>query len=316
LDIEVAVVDEGVDETVAAEAARGFDLAHDIPFRARILRDQTGYVVVVVLHHIAGDGFSLVPLIRDLFVAYSGRRSGGSPALPPLTVQYADFAIWQHRLLGDPENPTPLAREGMAFWEEELSGLPGFLPLPTDHPRPHVATGNGGYVDTVFDADLAAGIRSLAQDHNVTPFSVVHTAFAVLLARWAEVDEVAIGTAVAGRDEPATADLVGMFVNTVVLRTSMRPEDTPAELLDRAHTTRTRAMRHSSIPFERVVEAVAPERSAAHTPLFQVALTMHPGQATALGDWVESAEMLDARVPAAKFDLSVTVTDQVGGAGL
>ncbi|WP_324290183.1 non-ribosomal peptide synthetase [Gordonia sp. SL306] len=316
LDIEVAVVDEGVDETVAAEAARGFDLAHDIPFRARILRDQTGYVVVVVLHHIAGDGFSLVPLIRDLFVAYSARRSGGRPALPPLTVQYADFAIWQHRLLGDPENPTPLAREGLAFWEEELSGLPGFLPLPTDHPRPHVATGNGGYVDTVFDADLAAGIRSLARDHNVTPFSVVHTAFAVLLARWAEVDEVAIGTAVAGRDEPATADLVGMFVNTVVLRTSMRPEDTTAELLDRAHTTRTRAMRHSSIPFERVVEAVAPERSAAHTPLFQVALTMHPGQATALGDWVESAEMLDARVPAAKFDLSVTVTDQVGGTGL
>ncbi|AZG48356.1 non-ribosomal peptide synthetase [Gordonia insulae] len=316
LDIEVAVVDERIDEVIAGEASRGFDLVHEIPFRARILRDSGGYVVMLVLHHIAGDGFSLMPLIRDLFVAYTARADGADRGLAPLDVQYADFAIWQHQLLGDADDPTSVAAQGIEFWQDELAGLPGFLPLPTDHPRPHVATGNGGYVDTALDPELAAGIRTLARDHNVTPFSVLHTAFAVLLARWAEVDEVAIGTAVAGRDEPETIDLVGMFVNTVVLRTALAPGDTTADVLDRAHTTRTRAMRHASIPFERVVEAVAPERSAAHTPLFQVSLTMHPGQATALDQWVDTAELIDARVPSAKFDLSVTVTDQVGASGL
>jgi amino acid adenylation domain-containing protein len=315
LDIEVAAVDDRLDEVLTGEAARGFDLAHDIPFRARILSDRDGVVVMVVLHHIAGDGFSLMPLIRDLFAAYSARREGAQAGLAPLDVQYADFAMWQQQLLGDADNPTGVAAEGLSFWQDELADLPGFLPLPTDRPRPHVATGAGGYVDTVIDADLAAAIRTLARDHNVTPFSVLHAAFAVLLTRWAEVDEVAIGTAVAGRDEPETVDLVGMFVNTVVLRTALRPDDTTAQLLDRAHTTRTRAMRHASIPFERVVEAVSPERSAAHTPLFQVSLTMHPGQAAALDEWVDSAELLDTRVPAAKFDLSVTVTDQVGASG-
>ncbi|MCF3940804.1 non-ribosomal peptide synthetase [Gordonia tangerina] len=316
VDTEVVDVDGRLDEVIGAEAARGFDLAHEIPFRARILRDGSGYVVVVVLHHIAGDGFSLVPLIRDLFVAYTARRDGVDNPLPPLDVQYADFAMWQHRLLGAPDEPTEVAIDGLAFWEQELAGLPGFLPLPTDHPRPHVATGSGGYVDITIEPDLVAGVRALARDHNVTPFSVLHTAFAILLARWAEVDEVAIGTAVAGRDEPETSDLVGMFVNTVVLRTAIAPGDTTAELLDRAHTTRTRAMRHATIPFERVVEAVAPERSAAHTPLFQVSLTMHPGQARALEEWADSAEMLDARVQSAKYDLSITVTDQVRDAGL
>ncbi|MDY6808872.1 MAG: amino acid adenylation domain-containing protein [Actinomycetota bacterium] len=315
VDTEVLDVNGRLDEVIAAEAARGFDLAHEIPFRSRILRDASGYVVLVVLHHIAGDGFSLMPLIRDLFVAYTARRDGVDNPLAPLDVQYADFAMWQHRLLGAPDAPSSIATEGLTFWEQELAGLPGFLPLPTDHPRPHVATGSGGYVDTTIDPDLVAGVRALARDHNVTPFSVLHTAFAVLLARWAEVDEVAIGTAVAGRDEPETADLVGMFVNTVVLRTAVAPGDTTAELLDRAHSTRTRAMRHAAIPFERVVEAVAPERSAAHTPLFQVSLTMHPGQARALDEWADSAQMLDARVQSAKFDLSITVTDHVGDSG-
>ncbi|GAB89946.1 putative non-ribosomal peptide synthetase [Gordonia rhizosphera NBRC 16068] len=316
LDLDVDVVEDRIDDTIAAEAARGFDLAHEIPFRARLLRDGSGYVVVMVLHHIAGDGFSLMPLIRDLFVAYMARRDGGEPQIAPLEVQYADFAIWQHNLLGEPDAPTEIAADGLAFWQEELAGMPGFLPLPTDHPRPHVASGNGGYVDATLDAELAAGIRTLAREHNVTPFSVLHTAFAILLTRWAEVDEVAIGTAVAGRDEPETADLVGMFVNTVVLRTPVGAQDTTIDLLGRAHATRTRAMRESAIPFERVVEAAAPERSAAHTPLFQVSLTMHPGQATALDHWVESAELIDARVPSAKYDLSVTVTDQVGSSGL
>ncbi|MGC5248994.1 amino acid adenylation domain-containing protein [Gordonia sp. DT219] len=315
LDTEVFDAVDRLDELIAAEAARGFDLVHEIPFRIRILRDRDGYVVVTVLHHIAGDGFSLQPLIRDLMVGYTSLRDGKGPGLDPLEVQYADFAIWQRALLGELESPTPRAAEGLAFWRAELADMPDLLMLPTDRPRPHVATGAGGYVDADLDADIAMSIRGLARDHGVTPFTVVHTALAILLSRWGEVDEVSIGTAVAGRDEPATAQLVGMFVNTVVLRTAVSPTDTVADLLGRAHGTRTRAVRHADIPFEWIVDALSPERSASHTPLFQVALTMHPGHASTLHHFDESARLLDARVPSAKFDLSITVTDQADAGG-
>lgn len=310
LDTEVFDAEGRLEELIAADAARGFDLVHEIPFRIRILHDADGYAVVTVLHHIAGDGFSLQPLIRDLMVGYTRRRDGATPDLEPLAVQYADFAIWQRELLGSLDSPTDRAAAGLTFWEQELAGMPDLLMLPTDRPRPHVATGNGAYVDASLDADLAMAVRGLARDHGVTAFTVVHSALAVLLARWAEVDEVAIGTAVAGRDEPATSELVGMFVNTVVLRTAVSSGDTVGDLLDRAHACRTRAVRHADIPFEWVVDVLAPERSASHTPLFQVAMTMHPGHATTLQQFDSSARQVDARVPAAKFDLSITLTDQ------
>ena len=315
LDTEVFDAVDRLDELIAAEAARGFDLVREIPFRIRILRDREGYVVVTVLHHIAGDGFSLQPLIRDLVVGYTHLRDGTKPDLEPLEVQYADFAIWQRTLLGELESPTERAAEGLSFWQTELADMADLLMLPTDRPRPHLPTGAGGYIDAVIDAELATSIRGLARDRGVTPFTVVHAALAIVLSRWAEVDEVSIGTAVAGRDEPATAELVGMFVNTVVLRTAVSSVDTVADLLERAHETKTRAVRHADIPFEWIVDAVSPERSASHTPLFQVALTMHPGHATTLHHFDESARLIDARVPAAKFDLSITVTDQADSGG-
>ncbi|WAC56500.1 non-ribosomal peptide synthetase [Gordonia sp. SL306] len=308
-EVEVRPVEGTLDEAVASETVRGFDLVDEIGFRWALFADSDGFVVVVVLHHIAADGFSLRPLIRDLMTAYRSRRDGESPRFAPLPIQYADFALWQHRMLGDVEQPSELQTRELDFWRAELSGMPDLLTLPTDRPRPEVAGGAGDYVDVSIDGELVAGIRSLARRVSVTPFTVIHGAVAAVLARHGDTDDVAIGTAVAGRDDELTADLVGMFVNTVVLRTPVGTATTVSDLLATAHTARASAMAHSNVPFERVVDAVAPQRSSSHTPLFQVALTMQSDQSGDLRHWADSTEVIDARVPAAKYDLAFSVTE-------
>ncbi|WP_439029043.1 amino acid adenylation domain-containing protein [Gordonia terrae] len=303
--------DGGVDAAVAAVAGVGFDLAVQIPFRYRLITGHPdGDVVVLVLHHIAADGHSLRPLLRDLMTAYDSRRAGGRPAFTPLPMQYADVAIERAATLGTPESPSQTLIEGLDFWRSELHGAPDLLELPTDRPRPRVMSSEGAHVDTELDADATAGIRALAKSLSATPFAVFQSALALTLGRLAATDDVSIGTAVAGRDDPAVGELVGMFVNTVVLRTALRPGDTVADLVTAAHRRSARAMSHADVPFERVVDAVAPHRSPSHSPLFQVALTVQPDQLEALTHWAGSAEILDARVPAAKYDVTVTVTDR------
>ena len=314
LDTDVTATDD-LSARLADIGSVGFDLVAEIPFRAQILHDADGYVLLVVLHHIAGDGYSLEPLIRDLIIAYTRRRAGTEPDWAPLPIDYADFALWQRELLGDSDTPTEWTSRALGFWSAELDGLPDLLPIPTDRPRPPVAGGAGDQVDLGIDAALAGRIRQFARNHSVTPFTVLHTALSIVLARWTSTQDIAIGTAVAGRDDAALTDLVGMFVNTVVLRTAVTPDATAAELLAAAHQTRGRAMRNAAIPFERIVEALAPPRAASHAPLFQVALTMHPGQAVALDRWVPDAELIPVRVPTAKFDLALTATDRVETSG-
>ena len=293
--------------------SRGFDLVTEVPLRVSFVRDGDAVVVVIVLHHIAGDGFSLTPLIRDLLSAYRRRHEGvrHAPAPPPLAVQYADYTLWNLEILGSAEHPTDDVLAGLRFWRHELAGVPDVFPLPTDRPRPPVASGRGGYVDVVIDGDTARRVRNLAAAHAVTPFTVLHAALSIVLSRWSGHSDVPIGTATAGRDEPELADLVGMFVNTVVLRTQVEPDNTVAELLAQAHSVLTRATAHADIPFDRIVEDLTSSRTASHTPLFQVAFTMYPGQATTLDALLPGAQLVSTRIPAAKFDLSVSVTDRV-----
>ncbi|MFW0784010.1 amino acid adenylation domain-containing protein [Gordonia sp. CPCC 206044] len=309
-DIEVGRIDGPAADAVTTVAERGFDLVDEIGFRWALFGDDDGYVLVVVLHHITADGFSLRPLIRDLLSAYASRKDGRAPTFTELPIQYADFALWQQRMLGDDDDPSALHAADLDFWRAELAGAPDLLVLPTDRPRPEMAGGRGGYVDLALDGELTDGIRELARTTSVTPFSVVHAALAAVLARIADTDDVSIGTAVAGRDDERTADLVGMFVNTVVLRTAVPAATTVTELLTSAHTSRARAMSHADAPFERVVDVVAPQRSASYTPLFQVALTMQADPSDELTRWPDVVDRIDARVAAAKYDLSITVTDR------
>ena len=297
-------------------ASRGFDLLTESPLRVSLLNEGASVVVLVVLHHIAGDGFSLPPLIRDLFTAYTRHLAGDDTVPPPPPVSYVDYTLWSHEALGSAERPSESAEASLRFWRDELAGMPEMLTLPTDRPRPPVATGAGAYHDFVVDAETASRVRRLARSRSITAFTVLHSALAIVLSRWSGQMDIAIGTATAGRDEPELADLVGMFVNTVVLRTSVRSEDSIGELLAGAHATRTRALAHAEIPFDRVVDAVASARAASRSPLFQVAFTMYPGQAATLDEVLPGAEFVEARVPAAKFDLAITVTDSGGEAGV
>ncbi|GAB32431.1 non-ribosomal peptide synthetase [Gordonia otitidis] len=302
---------DGTDGRTAllAEAARGFDLLTEMPLRVSLLDEPGGAVVLVVLHHIVGDGFSLPPLINDVFSAYTRHLAGDTTARPAPAVSYVDYTLWSHEALGSLDHPSADAKSSLDFWRAELAGMPDMLALPTDRPRPPVASGAGAYYDFPIDAELSSAVREFARSRSVTPFTVLHGALAIVLSRWSGQNDVAIGTATAGRDEPELAELIGMFVNTVVLRTSVASEDSIADLLAKAHAVRTRALAHADIPFDRVVDALTPARAASRSPLFQVAFTMYPGQNAALHELVPGAELVDARVPAAKFDLAITVTD-------
>ncbi|GGF24840.1 amino acid adenylation domain-containing protein [Williamsia phyllosphaerae] len=304
-----------VGRAVADLVGTGFDLEHEIGFRAHLLA-TSGHgatsaesVAVLVVHHIAADGQSLRPLIGDLRHAYDRRRAGLPPEFTPLPIDFAEVALRQQARLGGLADPTPVLTDGLEFWRRELHGAPGLLTLPTDRPRPQVADGRGAYVDTMLDADLSTGIRRLATDLAVTPFAVLHTGLAVVLSRLAGTDDVSIGSAIAGRDDPATADMVGMFVNTVVLRSRIRPAQSVADLVTSSHRGIAGAMAHAEVPFERVVDALAPQRSSGYAPLFQVALTMQSDPWAGLADRSDVDAGLEARVPAAKYDLTITVTE-------
>ncbi|WP_168703427.1 amino acid adenylation domain-containing protein [Gordonia paraffinivorans] len=308
----VTTTETELKDALTAQAAAGFDLVAQAPFRVALFQTDTGdNVLMVVLHHIVGDGASLQPLIVDLLTAYGARADGVEPAWEPLPIQYADFAVWQREILGSPDDETSRLRCELDYWSGQLAGQPDLLVLPTDRPRPQIPTGRGGYVDVELTPEQIARIRSLAGRYGVTTFTVLHAALAALLARLGDTDDVSIGTAVAGRDEPELASLVGMFVNTVVLRTKLGPEDTVADLLERTHRTRTGALEHSQVPFEMVVDEVSPSRSRSHSPLFQVGFTLHRDASALLAQQGE-LEVLDIRVPSAKYDLAVSATESAG----
>ncbi|MFF0612267.1 non-ribosomal peptide synthase/polyketide synthase [Nocardia tengchongensis] len=294
--------------TVLGLAAQGFDVTAEVPLRARLLRSGPGdHTLVVVAHHIAADGASIGPMVRDLVVAYVARQSGQRPQYEPLAVQYADYALWQREWMGDEADPESVSARQIAFWAQELDELPAQLDLPADRPRPAASSGRGAILETVLDADLRAAVDKLAAAHRATPFMVLHAALAAVLARLSNTADIAIGTPVAGRGDEALDDLVGMFVNTLVLRTEVRGADSFGDLIAHVRDRDLRAFAHRDVPFERLVEVLNPPRARNRHPLFQVALFMQN-----LGDLTAglpglAAEELDFDPGIAKFDLQLTV---------
>ncbi|OBQ53054.1 hypothetical protein A4U61_02155 [Streptomyces sp. H-KF8] len=298
----------GVDAAVRTFAHMPFDISCELPLRVRLFTapDTACPVLVLLLHHVATDGWSLRPLLRDLSEAYAARAAGHAPTREPLPVQYADYTLWQHDMLGDPHDGSSVAAEHLGHWRQALEGAPQVLDLPCDRPRPVEPSGRGATVTALLDAGTHGRLAAAARRHGASVFMAVQTALAVTLGAAGAGQDVLLGTAVAGRPEEDLADLVGFFVNTLVLRTDLSGTPRFGELLTRVRDADLAAYAHDDLPFDLLVEHLNPERSLAHHPLFQVMLTLQTAaadpQVHRLGDLTMSVEPVDLRTT--KFDLT------------
>ncbi|MFD3699421.1 amino acid adenylation domain-containing protein [Streptomyces sp. NPDC058646] len=304
---------------VDAAVNRPFDLATELPLRATVVElSPQEHVAVLLLHHITTDEWSDRPFLRDLAAAYAARTGGSAPEWEPLPVQYADYALWQQRLLGDPADADSLAARQLDFWHTTLDGAPEELELPTDRPRPARPAFTGAELDIAFDGDVHEGLKRLARETGASMFMVVHAAVAALLHRMGAGTDIPLGSPIAGRGDEALDDLVGFFVNTLVLRTDLSGDPSFTELLGRVRETDLAAFSHADVPFESVVEKLNPTRSLSRNPLFQVMVGYHARTGDALELPGLRADYVPFRIASAKFDLVFSFTEHTpadGGAG-
>ncbi|WP_439949166.1 non-ribosomal peptide synthetase DhbF [Bacillus subtilis] len=294
-----------------AEAVRySFDLAAEPAFRAELfVIGPDEYVLLLLVHHIVGDGWSLTPLTRDLGTAYAARCHGRSPEWAPLAVQYADYALWQQELLGNEDNPNSLIAGQLAFWKETLKNLPDQLELPTDYSRPAEPSHDGDTIHFRIEPEFHKRLQELARTNRVSLFMVLQSGLAALLTRLGAGTDIPIGSPIAGRNDDALGDLVGLFINTLVLRTDTSGDPSFRELLDRVRKVNLAAYDNQDLPFERLVEVLNPARSRATHPLFQIMLAFQntPDAELHLPD-MESSLRINS-VGSAKFDLTLEISE-------
>ncbi|MDD2116092.1 condensation domain-containing protein, partial [Pseudomonas asiatica] len=304
--------EDAVRAWVETEAGQPFDLEQGPLLRARLLRlaaDQ--HVLVLTLHHIVADGWSMPVMVNELVQFYQGFSQGKVTQLPALPIQYADYAIWQRSWMEAGEQ----ARQ-LAYWTEQLGDAQPVLELPLDHPRPAMPSHRGARLPIVLGDELATNLRRVAQQQGVTPFMLLLASFQTLLHRYSGQADIRVGVPIANRNRVETERLIGFFVNTQVLRAEFDVQLTFSELLQQVRQRALGAQAHQDLPFEQLVDALQPERNLSHNPLFQV-LYNHQTQAKGEPRRIAGLEMEELAWDnhTAKFDLALDTSEHEKGIG-
>ncbi|MCU1264985.1 MAG: Malonyl CoA-acyl carrier protein transacylase, partial [Acidobacteria bacterium] len=301
---EIAVVEE-----LEREAQRPFDLSTDPVLRGRLLRlSDEAYVFVVTVHHIAADGWSMDVFSRELALLYDAEVSGTTAALPELSVQYADYAVWQGEWLKG-----EILEAQLSYWREQLHNANVVLELPADKKRPRVAAGLSEIERFEIDSEVLAGLRNLALEERTTLFMTLWAAFSVLLSRYTGQQDLLIGAPVANRERPEVAGLIGLFTNTLVLRARVTGNESFRSLLARAREICLGAYSHQDLPFETLVEALQPNRDVSRSPLVQVTFAVQGGAVGALELTGIEATPFPVAPRTTKFELVVVLGEKEGG---
>ncbi|MDL9944923.1 amino acid adenylation domain-containing protein [Gordonia sp. ABSL11-1] len=309
--VEIDVPVSEADDTLPVRefAAAPFDLAHDLPIRARIVRTgDDDHNLTVVIHHIAADGWSLAPLATDLAEAYRARRDGQTPDLMPLPVTYSEVSARRHAVLD------ATVDDELSFWRTELAGSPGETELPFDRPRTRLPDPTGATIHSGVDATVHRSVRQIADSTDSTVFMVCHAMVAALLRGMSQNPDITVGTPVSGRGDAELDPMVGMFVNTVVLRTGVDKDASFADLLERVRDRDLAAFEHAEVPFDRLVTELNPERGSVH-PLFQVSVAVEDSSAIDLEFAGLSATASRIDTGHTKFDLQFTFTEHTDADG-
>jgi hypothetical protein len=302
---EIEADESQIQELTDQIAAEPFDVLSDTPIRATLLHTaEDDHTLILVIHHIAADGWSLAPLAHDLETAYRARIESAAPTWESLPVQYADFTLWQHALLGASDDDDSIAATQLTHWREHLANLPELLDLPYDHPRPALPTHQGDAVTFHVEPDLHDALLRLARDTDTSLFMVLQAAVALLLSKHGAGTDIPLGTPIAGRTDQALDQLIGFFVNSLVLRTDLSGDPTIRELLTRIRTYDLEAYEHQDLPFEQLVEHLNPSRVGNHHPLFQTMLVLQNQGGAHLDLPGLTAEARSPHTTISKFDLT------------
>ncbi|MCC5624156.1 condensation domain-containing protein, partial [Nostoc sp. CHAB 5715] len=298
-----------VQRLITKEAEYPFDLAHGSLLRVTLLQlGEKEYLLLLTLHHIIFDGWSIGVFIGELTALYKAFSTGTASPLPELPIQYADYAIWQREWLQGMALKTRLD-----YWKRQLAGSLPVLELPTDHPRLAVQNFQGATESFSLSSDLSQALKHISQQAGITLFMTLLAAFKTLLYRYTGEGDIIVGSPTANRNRPEIEGLIGFFVNTLVLRTYLGDNPSFRQLLLRVQKVTSGAFDHQDLPFEKLVEEMQPERSLSHTPLFQVMFVLQnaPMPPLELPELILNPVMVDSKT--AKVDLSLSMTDTPQG---
>jgi len=292
-----------------AGARRPFDLSRDLMLRATLVRlSEQDHALLLVMHHIASDGWSVGILFRELSVLYEAFVRGRPASLPELPIQYVDFAQWQRQWVQE-----DVLGEHLSYWKQQVGGALPVLELPADRPRPPVQSGLSGREHVALPKGLTESLKALGRQENATFFMTLLAAFQTLLHRYTGEDDIVVGSPIAGRDRVETEGLIGFFVNALVLRSDLSGDPAFREHLARAREVALGAYAHQALPLEKLVEELQPERHLSHSPLFQVALALQNAPRQPLELPGLSTKRIALDTGSAQFDVTLALTEQAEG---